>query len=94
MFRKIKLAAASCALGIGMTAVAQAAEPQLKLVEQPADRFERSIETHNLEVRYGALIERAEQLDAAPREDLIGDAENTAVELRNGPSAPRRPMRR
>jgi soluble lytic murein transglycosylase-like protein len=84
VFRKIKLAAASCALGIGMTAVAQAAEPQLKLVEQPADRFERSIETHNLEVRYGALIERAEQLDAAPREDLIGDAENTAIELRNG----------
>ena len=84
MFRKIKLAAASCALGIGMTAVAQAAEPELKLVEQPADRFERSIETHNLEVRYGALIERAEQLDAAPREDLIGDAENTAIELRSG----------
>jgi soluble lytic murein transglycosylase-like protein len=84
VFRKIKLAAASCALGIGMAAVAQAAEPQLKLVEQPADRFERSIETHNLEVRYGALIERAEQLDAAPQEDLIGDAENTAVELRNG----------
>ena len=44
MFRKIKLAAASCALGIGMAAVAQAAEPQLKLVEQPADRFERSID--------------------------------------------------
>ena len=79
MFRKIKLAAASCALGIGMTAVAQAAEPQLKLVEQPADRFERSIETHNLEVRYGALIERAEQLDAAPQENLIGDTENTSI---------------
>jgi soluble lytic murein transglycosylase-like protein len=84
LFRKIKLAAASCALGIGMTAVAQAAEPHLNLVEQPADRFERSIETHNLEVRYRALIERAEQLDAAPREDLIGDAENTASELRDG----------
>jgi Transglycosylase-like domain len=84
LFRKIKLAAASCALGIGMTAAAQAAEPQLELVEQPADRFERSIETHNLEVRYSALIERAEKLDAAPQEDLIGDAENTAIELRNG----------
>ena len=84
MFRKIKLAAASCALGIGMAAVAQAAEPQLELVEQPADRFVRSIEAHNLEVRYGALIERAEQLDVAPRDDLIGDAENTAAKLRNG----------
>ncbi|MGH2987050.1 MAG: transglycosylase family protein [Solirubrobacterales bacterium] len=84
MYRKIKLAVASCALGVGMTAAAQAAEPQLKLVEQPADRFERSIETHNLEVRYGALFQRAERLDAEPQENLIGDAENTAVELRHG----------
>jgi soluble lytic murein transglycosylase-like protein len=82
--RKIKLAAAACAIGIGTTAVAQAAEPQLRLVEQPADRFERSIETHNLEVRYTALIERADELDAAPQEDLIGDAENTSAELRRG----------
>ena len=84
MFRKIKLAAASCALGIGMTAVAQAAEPQLKLVEQPADRFERSIETHNLGVRYGALIERAEQLESAPREDLIGELKSRLVTIREG----------
>jgi soluble lytic murein transglycosylase-like protein len=84
VYRKIKLAVASCALGIGMTAAAQAAEPQLKLVEQPADRFERSIETHNLEVRYGALRERADKLDAAPNDDLLDDAETTASELRDG----------
>jgi soluble lytic murein transglycosylase-like protein len=84
VYRKIKLAAASCAVAVGMTAAAQAAEPQLKLVEAPADRFKRSIETHTLEVRYAALIERAERLDAEPSEDLVGDAENTTTELRKG----------
>jgi soluble lytic murein transglycosylase-like protein len=84
VYRKIKLAAASCALAVGMTAAAQAAEPQLKLVEAPAERFERSIETHTLEVRYGALIERAKRLDAEPSEDLIGNAQTTTTELRKG----------
>ena len=84
MYRKIKLAAASCVLGLGMTAAAQAAEPQLNLVEQPADRFERSIETHNLAVRYSTLIERAERLDSAPKDDLLAEAEATAIELRDG----------
>lgn len=84
MYRKIKLAAASCALGVGMTAVAHAAEPKLGLVEQPAERFERSIETHKLELRYDALIERAKKLDAASNEDLLDDAETTAVDIRDG----------
>jgi soluble lytic murein transglycosylase-like protein len=92
--RKIKLAVASCALGIGMTAGAQAAEPQLRLVEQPADRFERSIETHNLEVRYGALRERADKLDAAPNDNLLDDAETTASELRDGIEAVRERIER
>jgi soluble lytic murein transglycosylase-like protein len=84
VYRKIKLAAASCALGIGMTAVAHAAEPQLRLVEQPAERFERSIETHKLELRYDELIERAKKLDAAPNDDLLDDVETTAVDIRDG----------
>jgi soluble lytic murein transglycosylase-like protein len=84
VYRRIKLAMASCALGLAMAAVAHAAEPQLQLVEQPADRFERSIETHKLEVRYLALIARAGELDAAPQENLVGDAENTTAELRRG----------
>jgi hypothetical protein len=84
VYRRFKFVAASCALGVGMTAVAQAAEPGLEFVEHPADRFERSIETHKLELRYRDLIERAEKLDAAPREDLLDDAEAPATELRGG----------
>jgi hypothetical protein len=84
VYRKTKLAAASCALGIGMTAVAHAAEPRLGLVEQPAERFERSIETHKLELRYDALRARAKKLDAAPNDDLLDDAETTAVDIRDG----------
>jgi soluble lytic murein transglycosylase-like protein len=94
VYRKTKLALASCALGIGMTVAAQAAEPQLRLVEQPADRFERSIETHKLEVRYGALRERAEELDAAPNDNLLDDAETTASELRDGIEAVRERVER
>ncbi len=84
MYRKIKLVAASCALGLGLAAVAQAAEPQLNLVEQPAHRFERSIEAHVLEVRYANALDRAEKLEAAPKRSLLDGAEAAPKELRRG----------
>ncbi len=64
MFRKSKLVAISCALALGLatTTVAHAAQPQIDLLAKPADRFERSIETHKVERRYEALGERAKRL--------------------------------
>ena len=82
MYRKIKLVAASCALGVGMTAAAHAA--QLGLVEQPAERFERSIETHKLELRYRDLSASARKLEVAPKRDLLDDENVSAAALRRG----------
>ena len=64
MYRQIKLAIASCVLatGLGFSAVAWAAEPQLELVAKPADRFERAIETHKRELR--EVRERRERREA------------------------------
>ena len=64
MFRKSKLVAISCALALGLatTTAAHAAQPQIDLLAKPADRFERSIETHKVERRYEALGERAKRL--------------------------------
>jgi soluble lytic murein transglycosylase-like protein len=84
LYRRIKLVAVSCALGLGVAAGAQAAEPQLGLVEQPADRFERSIETHLLEVRYANALDRAQKLEAAPKRSLLDGAETGSKELRSG----------
>ncbi len=82
MYHRIKLAAASCALAIGITAAAQAAQPQLTLVQKPADRFERSIETHKLQARYAGLLRQARKLDSAPAHDLRDDADVSAEQLR------------
>jgi soluble lytic murein transglycosylase-like protein len=77
-----------------MTAAAQAAQPQLNLVEQPAERFERSIETHKLEARYRDLIASARKLDVTPKDDLLADAGSSAAELRRGVDALEKRIRR
>ena len=74
-------AAALCAAGVVFTAVAQAATPQLGLVERPADRFERSIETHRKQARYRELVAEATKLDAAPKQDLLEQREVSGGEL-------------
>lgn len=71
MFSKSKLIAGACALGLGLSAAAQAAGADLALVERPADRFHRSIESHLVEVRYATTLERARDLDAAPRRATV-----------------------
>lgn len=75
MSRKITLAAAACAAAVGMTAVAQAAPApaQLDLVKLPAERFQRTIETHRDLSRYEGLLARAKRLDAAPQNDLADE---------------------
>jgi soluble lytic murein transglycosylase-like protein len=67
---KVKLIATSCAVGLTMAAVAHASGPELELVDQPAERFERAIETHKLSLRYAAALKRAKRLQVAPSEDL------------------------
>ena len=49
---------------------AAAAAPDLALVEQPGQRFERSIEIHRAQSRYEDLRAEAEHLDVAPAEDV------------------------
>jgi soluble lytic murein transglycosylase-like protein len=56
----------TCALALGMTAVAQAAAPSIEVVERPADRFERSIEVAKLDARYRELRDQARKLDVEP----------------------------
>ena len=70
MLRRAAIAVFTLALGV--TAVAQAANtPDLALVKQPAERFERSIQLHQDQTRYRALLAEARKLDAAPKQDLF-----------------------
>ena len=87
MYRIVKTslaAAGAAALGVGMAAAAEAAEPRLGLVDRPAERFERSIRNHVLEVRYSAAIATAERLDVARRDDGLDPGDAGAAELRRG----------
>jgi soluble lytic murein transglycosylase-like protein len=77
-------AAATALLAVGLATVAQAAEPELALVERPAERFERSIRNHVLEVRYRDALATAERLHVAPRENALAEGGRTATELRDG----------
>jgi hypothetical protein len=83
--RRIRLAAACIAAGVGLTAAAAQAAPKgLELVERPADRFESSIETHKVELRYREAFAEAERLDVAPSDDLLDRAETSRDEVRRG----------
>ncbi len=86
MSRKLTLIAAACAAAVGMTAVAQAAPApaQLELVRLPAERFERTIETHRALTRYEDLFAQAKRLDVAPKNNLLGDRPVGAAELDDG----------
>ena len=86
MSRKTTLAAAACAVALGTTAVAQAAAvpAQLDLVKLPAQRFERAIETHRDLTRYEDLLAKAKRLDAAPKDDLLGEQRVGSHELERG----------
>jgi len=83
--RRIRLAAACIAAGVGLTAAAAQAAPKgLELVERPADRFESSIETHKVGLRYREAFAEAEKLDVAPTDDLLDRAETSRDEVRRG----------
>jgi soluble lytic murein transglycosylase-like protein len=73
--RKIMLVAVACSAALGLTAVAQAAQApaELQLVELPAERFQRAIETHQDLVRYEDLFAQAKRLHAAPKEGVLGE---------------------
>ena len=86
MSRKM-LAVAACAVAaVGMTTVAQAAPapPELALIELPAERFQRTIETHRDLTRYEDLLERAKRLEVAPKEDLLDEGALDRRELDRG----------
>lgn len=84
MYRKLQVTVASCALGLAVTAAAQAAAPELTLVDKPANRFERAISTHKLQTRYSGLIEQARKLGAQPAESFTDDADVSGDQLRRG----------
>ena len=74
-----RLAVSTCALGLGLTAAAQAATPTLDVIERPGARFERSIEVGKLDARYRELLDQARKLDVEP--PRIGDLRRAVKEL-------------
>ncbi len=82
MHRTIKLAVASLTLALGATAAAAA--PHLQVVGQPAERFERSIETHKLVLRYTEAIADARRLGVAADAELLDDDRVSSARLRRG----------
>jgi hypothetical protein len=72
----LKLVSVSCALALGLatTTAAQAAQPQIKMFEKPAVRFQSSIEAHKAQQRSHALGAEGKRLAAK------------AVTLSKGPS--------
>ena len=64
MSRKAKLVSVSCALvlGLGATTAAQAQTPQLRLLDQPAEKFQQTIHNRKVEKHYEALGQRAKEL--------------------------------
>lgn len=83
MHRRIGLTAVACALALGATGIAQAA-PKLTLLDRPVERFERSIVTHTLEQRYGALLADARRFEVAPKRSLLDDSGISPERLRDG----------
>jgi soluble lytic murein transglycosylase-like protein len=91
MFRKFQIVAVTCAVGVCLTAVAQAAEgpkldsssggAELALVDLPAASFERSIETHKLRVRYRGLVADARTLEVEPSDEVLSERVATGPEL-------------
>ena len=86
MSRKSKLGSISCALALGLmaTATAQAAQPQIDVLSQPAEQFERSIQTQKLELRYRDLTREAHDLGVKPESRLLHRAEASETEMRKG----------
>jgi hypothetical protein len=84
--RKSRLVAVSCVLafGLGGTATAQAAQPQIEVLSHPAEQFQRSIDTQKLELRYRALGREARDVGVKPDPKLLHSAETTETEMRNG----------
>lgn len=94
MFRKFLVVAATCAVGVGLTAVAHAADgperdsssggergAKLALVGNPALSFERSIEIHTLRSRYRELVADARMLEVEPSEDILSESLVASPEL-------------
>ena len=63
--------------------------PKLALVERPADRFERSIETHKLETRYRELRARRASSTRRRRGPCSSERPRRARQLRTGIDVPR-----
>ncbi len=79
MLRRGAILVALAASGIGTAA--QAATPDLELVERPGERLERSIDLHKKQTRYRSLRTEARKLDAAPGQDLLERRSVSADEL-------------
>lgn len=81
MSRRTRLAAVSCALALSTATAAQAAKPQIQLLERPAARFQQAIDTHTLEAKYRALSARAAKLDVEPANNMLATRKASPIEL-------------
>lgn len=72
----------TCAIGLGLTAAAHAATPDLGLIERPAERFERSIEIGQQIERYRDLRGQALKLDVRPGSNPLAGGDVDQDELR------------
>ncbi len=89
MKRKLKLVAISCALALGLTTTtaAQAAQPQIDVLDKPAVRLDSSVDVHKAEQRSEALgaegkrlAAKAAELAKQPSYDLAGGVSQSTLD--------------
>ncbi|MFL5871171.1 MAG: transglycosylase family protein [Solirubrobacterales bacterium] len=84
MRSKLRLMVPACLLGLGLAAVAQAQSPRLGIVEQPGQRFERSIEIGKLSAQYRDRLAQARKLHAAPETSVLERDDVDVGQVRRG----------
>lgn len=89
MSRKLKLVLVSCALALGLatTTAAEAAQPQINVLDRAGAGFERSIENHKVEQHYRALgakavglAKKAPRIAAGPSYSLAGGVSQSTLD--------------
>jgi soluble lytic murein transglycosylase-like protein len=87
--RKSRLVSVSCALALGLatTPAAQAAQPQISVLDRAGAGFERSIENHKVEQHYRALgakaielARKAPRIAAGPSYSLAGGVSQSTLD--------------
>lgn len=68
--------------------------PEVAVLEQPANRFERNLELGALRLRYADLLAEARKLEAEPRDHVLAERVATEDELRDGIAALRERIER